>query len=424
MTPIYASTYDYNLGLLRVVLDLPYRDGLENLWKGLDWPDSNQRALKARGISVAVHSTFERGVALALAAVLLVPVVNVVVDIAMRLVFYSIVPHHDRDVREVSNPSTIRGRINKALSSASWQAFWQWDNADFDRALASGQLAPDVHQSVYTIDGSRVGFAELQGRRPTMEDRHLAKSFSFWGGKSYHQTKLFGVFDGHGGDGASHFVSRHMKSYLSSNLRQFCKDDVTDAGVYQALRKTFLDLDRAYGGNAGTTATLAVTIDGDLWVANAGDSRTVLKNGDTSWPLFGYSVQQLSRDLKPSDSDMHRGIKRRGGFVANNDCPRVNGCLAVARAIGDWCLKGAEGKKCVSPLPKISKVPKSKIWPGSNLVLACDGLWDVASSRQAVAAVKAGKQKGSALDTVAANIASAAYHANSGDNISVMVVDL
>lgn len=165
-------------------------------------------------------------------------------------------------------------------------------------------------------------------------------------------------------------------------------------------------------------------IDGDLWVANAGDSRAVLKNGDSSWPLFGYSVQQLSRDLKPGDSDMRRGIERRGGFVARNGCLRVNGCLAVARAIGDWCLKGADGKKCVSPLPKISKVPKSKIWSGSNLVIACDGLWDVASSKQAIQAVKTEKQKGLNLDTVASNLASAAYHANSEDNISVMVVDL
>lgn len=258
-----------------------------------------------------------------------------------------------------------------------------------------------------------------------MEDQHLASGLNFTANGKKVSASVFGIFDGHGGDGASYFTSRHMNSYLSNNLSKFCKNGIDATGISQALRQTFLEIDAAYGGEAGTTATVALMIDGDLWIANAGDSRAVLKNGDGNTPFFGYKAQQLTKDMKPSDNDCQKSIEKRGGLVAKvRGVSRVNSILAVGRAIGDWGIQGSGNKKCISPLPKITHVPKNKIAQGSELILACDGLWDVASSKQAAYGVNWLKSQGHDNGRIASHLGSTAYKAGSQDNISVMVVSL
>ncbi|MDP1836318.1 MAG: PP2C family protein-serine/threonine phosphatase [Chlamydiales bacterium] len=429
---MYTCTHDYTLGKFRLFIDLPYRDAFRNLSRACGFLTQNEAGLHVAQRSLAggklLAPTIDwttRTLSALVGVALLIPVVNIVVDIALRVLFYFDHSQHSLDLRTVTDSKVIDRRIHKAASQASYQQWWDWPGIAFGHAIDKAVLKFQGYTDSYNIGGKSVGVAELQGRRPSMEDHHLATEFSFHSHNKRVVASAFGIFDGHGGSGASHFVSRNMRSYLSYNLSKYCKQGVSDAGVYQALRQTFLELDRAYGGEAGTTATLAVVIDGDLWIANAGDSRAVLKNGDSNLPLIGYSVQQLSKDLNPDDSACKKGIKRRGGVVTDvHGVARINSTLAVARAIGDTGVLGSGGKTCVSPLPKVTKVPKNKIQPGSELIIACDGLWDVASSKQAANAVKKAKDQGLKSADIAAKIAQAAYDAGSTDNISVMVVSL
>jgi hypothetical protein len=70
-----------------------------------------------------------------------------------------------------------------------------------------------------------------------------------------------------------------------------------------------------------------------------------------------------------------------GGFVNNK---RVNGQLAVSRALGDVEYK--KPKKLVSASPELSEI---RLQDGDEfLIIACDGLWDVLSSKEAVAFVR------------------------------------
>lgn len=81
--------------------------------------------------------------------------------------------------------------------------------------------------------------------------------------------------------------------------------------------------------NAGCTACVClVTID-TIYCANAGDSRAILvsKSG---------KVTELSHDHKPDNEGEMQRIKAAGGFV---DDGRVQGIIAVSRAIGDWEYK-------------------------------------------------------------------------------------
>ena len=81
--------------------------------------------------------------------------------------------------------------------------------------------------------------------------------------------------------------------------------------------------------NAGCTANVCLITHDTIFCANSGDSRAILvdKNG---------KVTELSHDHKPDNAGEMSRIKAAGGFV---DDGRVQGIIAVSRAIGDWEYK-------------------------------------------------------------------------------------
>lgn len=95
---------------------------------------------------------------------------------------------------------------------------------------------------------------------------------------------------------------------------------------------------------------------------------------------------------------------------------RVGGNLSLARALGDYNVKG------INPRPKITMRLLSEIPEKSRLILACDGIYDVSSTRQVATAVKAHKDCSAA--ELAKNIVYSAYQAGSKDNLTALVVKL
>lgn len=390
-------------------------------------------ALCAVGAAYAGAATLLGGSLIVLASVLTLCSIGIALEIYKGLSSNKpeeqLGKHHPLDLRQVSDPVKIGHRIAKATAQAAAAGEGAYNKA-FDTALQ----APNPftgHSAAIDVGGTKVGVAELQGMRPTMEDRHIASQIKFTSGGAEQNAKVFGIFDGHGGDEASDFVSKNIESYLSKNLSLYCETGITDAGIYQALRQTFVELDADCHLAAGTTACVTVMINGDLYVANAGDARAVLKNGDSNMPriLGGYTAQALSKDQKPASPDMLKGINNRGGVVIQppGHPPRVNGNLAVARSIGDWTMLDLDGNqmKVVSPLPKISKISAKEIQKGSELIIACDGLYDVTpSSSQVAKAVKSCKTTGKDNKMTAEAMATAAVQAGSTDNVSVMVITL
>lgn len=248
-----------------------------------------------------------------------------------------------------------------------------------------------------------VGVCHYIGRRPTMEDQHLATTFNLNVMGKVYPVQIFGVFDGHGGPEAAIHVRENLQRVFLQTLERFCSKELTDENIWNALKIACVTLKVGFDQrHAGTTATIAMILDGKLWTANVGDSRTILDNGI-----------QLSEDAKPDDPNYQNGIENRGGKVIQG---RVNGILAVARAIGDHSV-GA-----VSSRPKITVYPMASIPKGTQLILTCDGVYDVASTRQVAAATRAHRQQ--SAEELAKNIVYSAYQANSWDNLSALVVKL
>jgi serine/threonine protein phosphatase PrpC len=87
----------------------------------------------------------------------------------------------------------------------------------------------------------------------------------------------------------------------------------------------FGDQGRSY---AGCTATVILVTKTEIICANSGDSRTVLARAGRA--------KDMSEDHKPENPGELARIQRSGGFVEDS---RVNGMLALSRALGDFEYK-------------------------------------------------------------------------------------
>lgn len=213
---------------------------------------------------------------------------------------------------------------------------------------------------------------------------------------------LFGIFDGHGGSRVAKLCEEQFHLKLSESLTAHNDTKVAIISTFHAVD----NLAKKYPDEGATAAVVYVTHD-TLWVANAGDARVVLSHKTEG-------AVRLSTDHKPDlDSEKER-IEALGGMVL---CIfgtwRVQGALAVARAIGDERMS-----PYVTSTPTVKSVSLTQ--DCEFLVVACDGLWDVVSDEDAVEAVK----KKPTASEAARYLTRMAYNKGSQDNISVMVVFL
>lgn len=256
-----------------------------------------------------------------------------------------------------------------------------------------------------------VGIATCQGRRPEMEDADYAGSVTLKLNDQDYMINAFGVFDGHAGPRASAFVKENLMTYLTQELQRKCVAGVTDDAIFFALKDCCIKLDADYQGSDGTTAAIVVLLNDKLWVANVGDSRVILVKKDGT-------VIQASEDAKPGDEYYKRKIEEKGGEVSRVfGAFRVNGSLAVARAIGDKEAIGSKGTCLISPNPKITCYAVDE-W--DYFLISCDGLPDVATTDEIGNGLI--KVFYDDVDYIAKRFVYSAIKNGSGDNVSVIVV--
>lgn len=202
------------------------------------------------------------------------------------------------------------------------------------------------------------GYSSFRGKRATMEDFYDIKT-SNMDGKT---VCMFGIFDGHGGSRAAEYLKEHLFENLLKYPQFLTDTKLAISESYQQTDADFLESERDSYRDDGSTASTAVLVDNHLYVANVGDSRTVISKG-------GEAIA-LSEDHKPNRSDERKRIEKAGGVVMWAGTWRVGGVLAMSRAFGNRMLK-----QFVVAEPEIQD---QEIDEGFELlVLASDGLWDV-----------------------------------------------
>ncbi|XP_044001196.1 probable protein phosphatase 2C T23F11.1 [Aphidius gifuensis] len=221
-------------------------------------------------------------------------------------------------------------------------------------------------------DNYLVGSSCMQGWRIKMEDCHVhILSLPDDPG-----TSFFAVYDGHGGATTSQHAGKHLHEYITKT------DEYKEGKIIEAMQQGFLQLDKAMQSDSamktirsGTTVIACLIKDNILYCANAGDSRAVA--------CVCGEVVPLSRDHKPSLTEERTRIEAAGGWVQFN---RVNGHLALSRALGDFMFKDNKSKnqeeQIVTAFPEVQKHNITEDW--EFVILACDGIWDVMSSSEVI----------------------------------------
>ncbi|KAL3518142.1 hypothetical protein ACH5RR_020731 [Cinchona calisaya] len=247
-------------------------------------------------------------------------------------------------------------------------------------------LTPNLASSLLVESETypKFGMASVCGRRRDMEDAVAIHPSFFREYETAAEFHYFAVYDGHG---CSHVATkcRERLHELVKEELEWEEEEEESRRWKNAMQRSFVRMDKeAVTFNpslmaascrcelqtpecdaVGSAAVVAVLTPDKIIVANCGDSRAVLCRNGKAVPL--------SDDHKPDRPDELNRIQAVGGRVIYWDCPRVQGVLAMSRAIGDNYLK-----------PYVSCEPEVAITDRTGedecLILASDGLWDVVSN--------------------------------------------
>ncbi|XWS65292.1 hypothetical protein CRYUN_Cryun05aG0080700 [Craigia yunnanensis] len=218
------------------------------------------------------------------------------------------------------------------------------------------------------------------GRREIMEDTHFLMPY-ICNEKDVH---VFGIFDGHRGAAAAEFSVQALPEFMKilgstcspadALLEAFVRTDVAFRDELDSHRKCKRVIKKDW--HPGCTAAAALIVRNKLFVANAGDCRTILCR--SGCPLA------LSRDHVASCPEERKRVVSAGGQVK-------------------W------------------QVDTWRVGPAALQVMASDGLWDVVSNTEVITIIR---------DTVkepamcSKRLATEAAERGSKDNITVIVVFL
>ncbi len=297
-------------------------------------------------------------------------------------------------------------------------------------------------------------FSGMQGWRMTMEDAHMVcEDIPVEGAGCLRKGHaLFGVMDGHGGDFTSEYASQNFVSIFSSSprLKKYANMSIEDQSnvpglecLRQALSDTFSKLDveirkqqnlknekkflevsklpesnnsfhRVRYERSGSTCVVVLVTPSHLVCANAGDSRAILRRSGKALPL--------SFDHKPNNAPELERIHQAKGFVKHK---RVDGDLAVSRGLGDFTYKSNEtlrvDQQKVIPNPEFVTYPRKK--EDEFMVLACDGIWDVANNEECGSFVQSLIDQGETdLGLICEEAIDTCLDKNSRDNMTIAMV--
>jgi serine/threonine protein phosphatase PrpC len=267
--------------------------------------------------------------------------------------------------------------------------------------------------------GLKYAVSSMRGRRFTMEDKHIMKKFDNY--------LLFAVFDGHGGLAAAKFCSKNFELFLSSALTKNNIDlnSADPKEVENILKQVFIETDDKLLNDkvlsnpekpdeSGCTGVCAIVTENRIIIANCGDSRCVFRSdGET----------KFSQDHKPTHKIEKKRIKEAGGIIIFG---RVNGDLAVSRALGDRAYKNQElapEARLVSCVPDVTIHQRTE--NDEVLLLGCDGICDVMKSEKATEFFKE-KYISKTMDPgiICKEILKECFDQGSSDNMTILSVPL
>jgi len=333
-----------------------------------------------------------------------------------------------------------------------------------------------VGRTGFSVNRFDYGISEAIGARPTMEDRSIViQSLIYEPPQNYYNhesketlnelamTTFAAVFDGHGGDECSNFLVDALPKSIRNQmfaerdaLRNAIEtsrgvrgghseqnEDATSELMRRILKTAYLRTDKEFispksAPQSGSTAATVILMGRRLFAANVGDSRVVLCRA-------GGQCVELTSDHKPSRPDEAARVRAAGGFILHK---RVMGELAITRAFGDKSFKMGikamleeeaedmnnggvneeSGKDLTAPLVSSEPEIASMVLSHNDefLLLACDGLFDVFRSQDAIALARQEliAHRGDPAEVARILSDQAIRVRRSRDNVSILIIVL
>uniref|UniRef100_A0A8C5L0I8 protein-serine/threonine phosphatase n=1 Tax=Jaculus jaculus TaxID=51337 RepID=A0A8C5L0I8_JACJA len=228
----------------------------------------------------------------------------------------------------------------------------------------------EKHNAQGQGNGMQYGLSSMQGWRVEMEDAHtsvigLPSGLETW--------SFFAVYDRHAGSQVAKYCCEHLLDRITNN-----QDFKGSAGassvenVKNGIRTGFLEIDehmrvmsekKRGADRSGWTAVGVLISPQHTYFINCGDSRGLL--------CRNRKVHFFTQVHKPRNPLEKERIHNAGGSVMTQ---RVNGSLAVSRALGDFDYKCFRGKgpteHLVSPEPEVHDIERSE--DDQFIILLCD----------------------------------------------------
>jgi len=298
-------------------------------------------------------------------------------------------------------------------------------------------------------NGLKYGLSSMQGWRVEMEDAHTA--LPSLGAAGLKDWSFFAVFDGHAGSKVSKHCAENLLDSIcaTEDFKKAIKissdalgssdndpakapnppttsltgsvEDIVKAGIrngFLVLDETMREMPEMKTGEdrSGSTAICALLSPHKIYFGNCGDSRGMLVR--TGQVFF------TTQDHKPVNPQERERIQNAGGTVM---IQRVNGSLAVSRALGDYEYKQVEGKgpceQLVSPEPEVSIIERDTAGD-QFVVLACDGIWDVMTNEELAEFILSRMKLTNDLTDICNQVVDTCLYKGSRDNMSIIIMAL
>jgi len=292
-------------------------------------------------------------------------------------------------------------------------------------------------------DDIRYGLGSMQGWRVDMEDAHatvLKLDDHRWSQWSY-----FGIFDGHAGFRTAVKAADKLHLRIVSCLDTLAQETINDKTTSNitssqldfhkfemAIKDAYFKFDNEWreenrntnpDDKSGSTAISCLIDPERVYFLNVGDSRAILVSTEGR-------ILLATKDHKPSDQTERQRIQEAGGTVL---IQRVNGSLAVSRALGDFEYKNNQNRRpdqqLVSPEPEITNHTRN-LSTSSNkqdeqiafIVLACDGIWDVITNEELATYILGRMHVTDDLSEICNSVLDMCLYKGSKDNMSICII--
>jgi serine/threonine protein phosphatase PrpC len=185
----------------------------------------------------------------------------------------------------------------------------------------------------------KTGVWKIDGRGRPSEDRSFIQELP--GG-----ILIAGVFDGHSGLFTVNFTLKSLPAALSEMIGRINPED--EGAMRSGIKALFIEHDKKLAKqgalsyrDSGSTATVAIVTPKRIYMAYLGDSPACIFD-----PTTGEIYGSIGKHDPSSQTERTR-IYANGGTVTTDagDAPRVDGCLMVSRAFGDFSMKFANGNR-------------------------------------------------------------------------------